>query len=451
MKKSKKESKTLKSTTKQTTKKQEKSKNKTKRTLNKKIVIPISIVLIVILLTTLIIYAFVGREKNTELQATKLSANAINLENNEYMHVEEDASGDKVPVPNGYVGSSVEGENEIDTGYVIYEGEEEVTDSNVADAQKNRNQYVWVPVADISKFYGTDATGKKWGKIYQFTTGTNSSELFDEVTGTYPDNWSESNGVMTINSKTSYREPDVVPKNGSTGYDMDSRLKTLGLGAKTTHEFLNQLEKEFNNMVASVEKYGGFYIGRYETGNINQDTPVIQKGNTNISSQTWYNMYKRCKNIKGANTNVVTGMIWGNQWDRTLMWLIETGSKTKEEIADDSTSWGNYSNATFEYVNSSGSTATKNENSSTRIPTGSTEYTKANNIYDLAGNVYDWTMEAYGASSRVCRGGSCNVNGDGKPAVTRYSSYPTDSGTYLRLSCSTLYKVILNPGSDAVE
>ena len=422
---------------------------KTRKQINRKMVCIICGILAVIVVLTSLIFAFSKKENSTVLQATKLSANAINLENNEYMHVEEDASGDKVPVPNGYVGSSVEGENEIDTGYVIYEGEEEVTDSNVADAQKNRNQYVWVPVADISKFYGTDANGKKWGKIYTFSSSTSSS--YDEITGTKPYNWSESNGVMTINSKTSYREPDVVPKNGSTGYDMDSRLKTLGLGAKTTHEFLNQLEKEFNNMVASVEKYGGFYIGRYETGNINQDTPVIQKGNTNISSQTWYNMYKRCKNIKGANTNVVTGMIWGNQWDRTLMWLIETGSKTKEEIADDSTSWGNYSNATFEYVNSSGSTATKNENSSTRIPTGSTEYTKANNIYDLAGNVYDWTMEAYGTSGRVSRGGDYGYVGGSRPADSRRSYDPTFSSYGIRLSCSTLYKVILNPGSDAVE
>ena len=353
------------------------------------------------------------------------------------MHVEEDASGDKVPVPNGYVGSSVEGENEIDTGYVIYEGEEEVTDSNVADAQKNRNQYVWIPVPDISKFYGTDTNGKKWGKQYQFSSSTSSS--YDEITGTKPYNWSESNGVMTINSKTSYREPDVVPKSGSTGYDMDSRLKTLGLGAKTTHEFLNQLEKEFNNMLASVEKYGGFYIGRYETGNINQDTPVIQKGNTNISSQTWYNMYKRCKNIRGANTNVETGMIWGNQWDRTLMWLIETGSKTKEQIADDSTSWGNYYNATFEYVNSSGSTATKNENSSTRIPTGSAEYTKANNIYDLAGNVKDWTMEANDTYSRVYRGGSHYDNSADHPADVRSYSYPTLNHSVIRLSSNVIY------------
>ena len=423
MKKTKKESKTLKSTSKQTTQKQEKSKNKAK--INKKVVIPVSILLIVILIATVIVYAFVCKENSTVIQATKTTANAVNLEDNEYMHVEEDASGDKVPVPNGYVGSSVAGENEIDTGYVIYEGEEAVTDSNVADAQKNRNQYVWVPVPDISKFYGTDANGKKWGKIYTFSSSTSSG--YDEITGTQPYNWSESNGVMTISSKTNYREPDVVAKYSSTGYDMDSRLKTLGIGAKTTHEFLNQLEKEFNNMVASVEKYGGFYIGRYETGNINQDTPVIQKGNTNISSQTWYNMYKRCKNIKGANTNVETGMIWGNQWDRTLMWLIETGSKTKEQIADDSTSWGNYYNATFEYVNSSGSTATKNEGSSTRIPTGSAEYTKANNIYDLAGNVRDWTMEADSAYDRVYRGGFCSNSGVSVPADYRNYSNPTSS------------------------
>ena len=398
---------------------------KTRKQINRKMVCIICGILAVIVVLTSLIFAFSKKENSTVLQATKSTVNAINFENNEHMHVEEDASGDKVPVPNGYVGSSVAGENEIDTGYVIYEGEEEVTDSNVADAQKNRNQYVWIPVPDISKFYGTDANGKKWGKNYSFSSSTSSS--YDEITGTKPYNWSESNGVMTISSKTNYREPDVVAKYSSTGYDMDSRLKTLGIGAKTTHEFLNQLEKEFNNMVASVEKYGGFYIGRYETGNINQDTPVIQKGNTNISSQTWYNMYKRCKNIRGANTNVETGMIWGNQWDRTLMWLIETGSKTKEQIADDSTSWGNYYNATFEYVNSSGSTATKNENSSTRIPTGSAEYTKANNIYDLAGNVRDWTMEAHSASYRVYRGGDFGSNGDYGPAGNRNVNYPTYS------------------------
>ena len=174
---------------------------KTRRKLSRKMVCIICEILAVIVVLTSLIFTFSKKENSVVLQATKSSANAINLENNEYMHVEVDSSGDKVPVPNGYVGSTATGENEIDTGYVIYEGEEAVTDSNVAEAQKSRKQYVWVPVPDISKFYGTDANGKKWGKNYSFSSSTSSS--YDEITGTKPYNWSESNGVMTINSKES--------------------------------------------------------------------------------------------------------------------------------------------------------------------------------------------------------------------------------------------------------
>ena len=377
------------------------------------------------LITTFAIGILNKKQKSTIVEAQKTN---LNLQNNEHMHVELDASGDKVPVPNGYVGSKVTGENEINTGYVIYEGEEEVNDTNKDEAQKSRNQYVWIPVPDISKFYGTDANGKKWGKLYEFTSGTSSDPLFDEVTGTYPNNWSESNGIIRINSKEDFREPDVVPtENGSTVYDGDSRLKTLGLGARTTQEFLSQVESEFNRMLASVEKYGGFYIGRYETGNLSKETAVVQKGNNDMASQTWYTMYKRCKNLRGKNTNVETGIAWGNQFDRTLAWLVETGSKTKEQIADDSTSWGNYRNATFEYINSSGNTATKNKDSNTRIPTGSAEYTKANNIYDLSGNVWDWTMEAFFTYNRVLRGGSYGHTVTDSPAAYRGGYRPSYS------------------------
>ena len=400
-----------------------------KKTLVKIIVITVCLLLIagVVLAVTYNRDISVGTTSEEKAQTREKV-----LEDNKYMHVEEDASGDKVPVPNGFVGSKVAGENEIDTGYVIYSGEEEVNDSNVLEAQKTRNQYVWVPVPEISKFYGTDANGKKWGKIYNFTTGTSTDSTFDEETGTYANNWSETNGVMSIKSSISYREPDVVIKNGSTGYDIDSRLKNLGLGVETTHEFLMQMEKEFNKMIESVEKYGGFYIGRYETGDLNKEQAVVVKGNTDINNQTWYTMYKKCKELEESNT-VRTGMIWGNQYDRTLMWLIESGNKTKEEVIKDSKTWGNYSNATFEYTNSSGSTVTKNENSSTRIPSGSSEYTKANNIYDLAGNVWDWTMEANSTDIRVYRGGKYDGNGNYYPASYRYYYPPTYSYNYLRL------------------
>ena len=399
---------------------------------NKKRVISVIIAIAIILVVVGTVLAVTGISNNIEEEKaevveeqTESKASEIVLENNKYMHVETDASGDEVPVPNGFVGSKVTGENEIDTGYVIYEGEEEVTDSNVQTAQTSRNQYVWIPVEDISKFYGTDANGKRWGKIYNFTTGTNSSNTFDETTGTYALNWSETDGVMSISSSIGYREPDVV-----SNYDGPYYLKTYKVSEDSKLDFLMRQEVDFNNMVDSVEKYGGFYIGRYETGDLSKEEAVVRKGNTDIGSQTWYAMYEKCKDLRGDNLNIKTGMIWGNQWDRTMQWLIESGAKTKEEVISDSTSWGNYLNATFQYTNSSGGTSTKNSRSAVRIPTGSTEYTKANNIYDLVGNVWDWTMEAHSTYNRAYRGGYFNIYGTDVPASYRNYYYPTFSYSY---------------------
>ena len=405
---------------------------------NKKVILIIIVLFLIILGVASLAYSQnikLAKNNNEEQEVEESKSQEIVLEDNKYMHVETDASGDSVPVPNGFVGSKVTGENEIDTGFVIYEGEEEVTDSNVQTAQTSRNQYVWIPVEDISKFYGTDANGKSWGKIYNFTTGTNSSNTFDEVTGTYANNWSESNGVMSISSSTSYREPDVLRDRDTPYY-----LKTNKVSEDSMLDFLLRQQVDFKKMIYSVEKYGGFYIGRYETGDLSKEQVVVQKGNTDISSQTWYAMYEKSKTLSDNNNNIETGMIWGNQWDRTLMWLMEcnakdeTTGKSKEEVIDDSTSWGNYIDATFQYTNSSGGTSTKNSGSGVRIPTGSTEYTKANNIYDLVGNVWDWTMEARFTSYRVFRGGYCYDFGTSSPASDRgYSSVPanssSDSGT----------------------
>lgn len=377
-------------------------------------------IVIVLLVAIVVVTGIVleNKKSQTTTSSIKAKTSTSNAENNEEIQaiMQKDASGDDVPVPEGYVGSSATGENEIDTGYVIYEGTEPVTDSNVETARTTRNQYVWVPVPDASKMYGTDANGKKWGKLYNFATSSSNSN-YDELTGSYPNNWSETNGIMKISSSTSYKEPDVVLKSSSsnTAYDMDSRLKTLDLGAETTQEFLMQLEKEFNNMIKSVEKYGGFYIGRYETGNLRQEKAVVVKGNSDIGSQTWYEMYKKCKELKGSNNKVETGMIWGCEWDRTLMWLVESGDKTKEQICD-SRDWGNYNNSTGEAEAGSGS----------KRPTGYSESWRANNIYDLAGNVYDWTMEAYSSVVRVLRGGYRN-NGTSSPVSYRNVDIPTYS------------------------
>ena len=105
------------------------------------------------------------------------------------------------------------------------------------------------------------------------------------------------------------------------------------------------------------------------------------------------------------------------------MWLVESKSKSIAEICDDSTSWGNYYNASFTYTNTSRGTSTKSKNSGTIIPTGSADYTKANNIYDLAGNVNDWTMEAEDTYTRRLRGGEYYDNGYGDPASSRALNY----------------------------
>ena len=391
----------------------------------------ISVVLILVLICISVIYA---KSDNSYVLATTSTFNTENLQDNEHMHVEIDSSGDKVPVPNGYVGSRANGENEIDTGYVIYEGEGEVNNENVGEAQKTRNQYVWIPVPDASTMYGTDSNGKKWGKLYEFTTDTGDN--IDPVTGAKPLNWSENGGVMKIQNGWTYREPDI-----SIIFDKDVNLKLINVYADKTHEFLNKLEQEFNSMIESIKKYGGFYIGRYETGNLSKEKSVVLKGNIDINNQKWDIMYNKCKNLKNNGTNVETGIIWGSQLDRTLIWLIESGNKTKEEICEDSTSWGNHKNAQFDYENTDGKIVTKTANSAIKIPTGSSEYTKANNIYDLVGNMNEYSMESATQNTRARRGGNYYANGDIANRFERETNDLYSKFEFLRLPCNAVHQI----------
>ena len=184
-----------------------------------------------------------------------------------------------VPVPKGYTASKVTGETTVKDGFVIYEGEEEVNDTNKDTAQTTRNQFVWVPVENPSEMYGRDENCKKWGKLYDF----------DEE-GITPLNWTEQDGVMSITDEEDLREPDVVTGSDGTEYDADNtNLQQAGLDENATADtFKAQLETEFNSMIASVEKYDGFYIGRYETGNLSQAEAVVVKNNSDINNQTWY-------------------------------------------------------------------------------------------------------------------------------------------------------------------
>ena len=304
-------------------------------------------------------------------------------------------SADKVvvPVPKGYTASSVATENKVSEGFVIYENtngedkKEEVNDNNKDTARTTRNQFVWVPVANPSEMYGTDKDGKKWGKLYNFSAN-----------GITAKNWTEQDSVISITATSggsSFREPDII--------DADSSNSVT----------ISQLETEFNNMIESVKKYGGFYIGRYETGNLSQEKASIIKNNSDIGNQTWYTMYKKAKGI-AVNNNVTSSMIWGSQWDATMRWMYNSGNEEKKKYTYDSTGKGNYSGT----------------NGNQPIATGSIEAYAVNNIYDMAGNVSDWTIEANDTNYRVSRGGCCIFNGGDIPASSRSGYGPTDSYGY---------------------
>ena len=311
-----------------------------------------------------------------------------------------DTTGVAVPVPIGFTVSSVTGEHTVNDGFVVYEGEGEVNDRNYWEESKERNQFVWVPVADPSRLYTQDSsTGKIKSKLYEYSE-----------TG------------RSLITRSSYVEPGVV------SYDREQYFARNNMQGYTREKLLQELEIGLEETIESIEKYGGFYIGRYETGNVTEEyeVPVVRRMNTDINNVTWYRAYVNSKNIS-MNLNIQPNLIYGCLWDETIQWLVDSGEKTVEEIGSDSTAWGNYSNNTFEYTTTSGGTATKSENSNTIIPTGSAEVTKANNIYDIAGNMYEWTAETNGSSFRRLRGGSCNYVGAGDPASDRSYNDPYDS------------------------
>lgn len=316
-------------------------------------------------------------------------------------------------VKNAEIISYDEGGNETITikengGFVIYEGFDAVTESNLEDAKKIRNQWVWVPIENVSDMYYTSGTNI-YGSYYTF-----NASGYTRGTRTY--------------------EPNTVDisRDGETYY------LTTYMNGISRYSFLREMQESFKEMIESTSTYKGFYIARYHTGNLSKNEPVVVKLNEDIASQTWYRMYQRNKRLAVTNENVTTNMIWGTQFDQTLKWLIDTKEKTYVEVRADSTAWGNYRNATFTYTNTSGGISTKSLNSQTRIPTGSTEYTNANNIYDLAGNVWDWTMESYGSYSRYSRGGSYFYSGGVNPAHYRYNNSPYNSNDYIGCR-ATLY------------
>ena len=156
--------------------------------------------------------------------------------------------------------------------------------------------------------------------------------------------------------------------------------------------------KDNNQNIESVNKYGGFYIGRFEAGKGSNSSSVEVKKGLNVYHRVSLDeALAKSNTMYSDNESVITQVISGAGWDRTMNWLVETGAKTSCEAYGDSSTWGNYRNAVGNAAIGAGDVTT----------TGNSEYWKANNIYDLAGNCDEMTQEIT-ASKIVTRSGSVN-------------------------------------------
>ena len=145
-------------------------------------------------------------------------------------------------------------------------------------------------------------------------------------------------------------------------------------------------QERFKSMVEYLIKYKGFYISRFEVGNItglNDKKAVSKYGENQIAENTWNNMFSICSNMYQFE-NVKTEMMWGCQWNAILIWFYSNES-TK-----------NYAFSLEQKGNFSGKLNYTGENSNYCI----------NNIYDIFGNVAEWTQLSLGQKYKYAVGSS---------------------------------------------
>ena len=339
-------------------------------------------------------------ESGLEDLASKLKEQIDANKNNNSGSGSSGSTVDRVPIPEGYyyVGGTKA------KGIVISDN---VADKELDKGKENvrrdlaGNQWVWVPVETPSSLYTTVAAGQALaGSTGVKTTKYTNSAIISGITRGLP-------------GSTNWREPDLVLGSDGKQYDYANYAKA---GFSSLANMAENMKSDHEEMIASLEKYKGFYIGRYELSANGEKTGATQ---TNVN---WYTLYKNCTTL-ASGSKVKTRMIWGLQWDATCNWLDNSGFS----ITDSST-WGNYSNNT---VYGHGS----------KQNTGYSESWKANNIYDFAGNCWEFIQEAGSAYGRAYRGGNFNYGtGSDSPASVRCNISPTSADS-ISGSRPTLYLI----------
>lgn len=322
------------------------------------------------------------------------SVKAIDVNTSDFLGSDE-VEGVSPQIPVGF--KHVEGE--IDSGYVISDGEIHNVDIEIYNNEFTEdtsiyvagNEFVWIPVNDTSTMYTTlpEENNRKIGILHRSLLPDYGYYYIFNKTNPLP------------YSSTAVREPDVT----TATYDSDLCAEGLalinqyfGINTDVQVNYKNYLQADFDAMTESVELNGGFYVGRYETSKDQYGNLQVKKNQKPYIMQSYYEMHKIQKDFSEGSSYIGSGLIWGCQWDQIVLWMDSVGI----DISD-STSYGNYYNASV--TANDGTTVIKPANTAQGLNTGVTDYTKVNNIYDLAGNYMEITLEAFNTNQRVTRGG----------------------------------------------
>ena len=302
-------------------------------------------------------------------------------------------------VPKGYF---VDINSKVSTGLVI-------TDAIDEEGYSIGNEWVWVPVnsaVENDDYYieeegtiaGTSVTYSKYSKLYSFLDKTREDYGTFHYSGT-------TTGTLTTPADTlGFREPAILDDifYGEAGGKY-SLINQRGTEIKFTNvtDVATQYVNDYNNMIESVDKYGGFYIGRYEITADGEKPGDSLSGTYLGENVTWYYLYNKCMTYGTDYTE--SGMIYGTLWDATMQWL----AKSNYSVGYTGNTTSGYGNNYYEAVivnNGTTAITLKTSGTSHKLQTGETSYTKSNNIYDLSGNCEDWTQEA-------CNGGRSKFKG----------------------------------------
>ena len=380
----------------------------------------ISVLLYSIVLTTAFMQASSKRKMQMESQILAKEAYEKQLDNLDEIRDEiNGGAGTKVPAeataetaPYFPDNTFTKKEGTIDTGLVIKDA--------------SGNEYVWVVVPRTTAVYKTTGLGKT---TFTDADYTSIEKDLKDYTSTY---------VTTSGySDTWYAD------NQNEGWLSETEYKTLK-----------------NSMLKSVYENGGFYVGRYEAGiieNRTSESATNSDGKYTIEgmpvpvtkADAYPYTYVTRTQAQNLASNVNSGtktssLMFGVQWDLVLAFMHNKGNIADSTLTSNSTTIGNYNdnlwtikNAKAQYSEDDGDTFTacpnpfkKESESEILLTTGADSSFSVQNIYDIAGNVWEFTLERSPYTNVLCarRGGGFNVTGSDYPAALRFNVSTDFSG-----------------------